>query len=165
MQRELELKGECKTFLVARRGRNFQVTLGDTTHEANLRQVQGAEHILTIADKPYRVQLAAEGDNVFVHFGRQAHKVSLTDPLLRAASEAAEGGDNSTAPMPGTVVSISVSAGDTISKGATLLVIESMKLQTTISAWRDGVVAEVNLKEGDTFDRGDFLVSLEPEEE
>ncbi len=165
MQKELELKGSYKKISVSRRGDTFQVTLNGTPYETSLHQVQGAEHLLTIDGKPYRVWLAGEGDNIFIHFKGQTHKTTFTDPLLRAASETAGGADHSLAPMPGTVVSLSVTPGENVAKGTTLLVIESMKLQTTVSAWRDGVIAEVNLKEGDTFDKGDLLVSLEPEGE
>ena len=165
MQKELELNGECRKFLVSKREESFRVTLGETTHEAELREVQGAEHILTLGDKPHRVWLAQEGDNLFIHFKGQTFKAGVTDPLMRAAAESEGSGDSSTAPMPGTVVSISVKPGESVNKGATLLVIESMKLQTTISAWRDGTIAQVHLNEGDTFDRGAPLVSLEPEGE
>lgn len=164
MQKELELNGDCRKFLISRRGDSHKVTVGEASHDATLRQTQGAEHILTIGGTPHRVRLASNGDDVFVHYDGVTHKLTLTDPLLRAATDTANASDTVTAPMPGTVVSINVPLGDKIAKGATLMVIESMKLQTTISAWRDGVVAEINLTEGDTFDRGAALISLEPEE-
>jgi biotin carboxyl carrier protein len=40
---------------------------------------------------------------------------------------------------------------------------ESMKLETVISAWRDGIVAQVNVEVGSAFDRGSVLVALEEE--
>ena len=65
--------------------------------------------------------------------------------------------------MPGTVIDILVKKGDAVTKGQTLLVIESMKMQTGILSARDGIVAEVPLAKGQTFDKGALLVRLEPE--
>jgi biotin carboxyl carrier protein len=64
--------------------------------------------------------------------------------------------------MPGTVVTIAVEPGQLVSTGQPLVVIESMKMQSEIVAWRDGVVERVLLRVGDTFDRGAGLVGLEP---
>jgi biotin carboxyl carrier protein len=50
-----------------------------------------------------------------------------------------------------------------VKRGQTLMVIESMKMETTIVAWRDGVVGAVHRPLGATFDRKAPLVSLEPE--
>jgi biotin carboxyl carrier protein len=48
-----------------------------------------------------------------------------------------------------------------VTVGQPLVVIESMKMQSEIVAWRDGVVERVHLQVGDTFDRGAGLVRLE----
>jgi biotin carboxyl carrier protein len=65
--------------------------------------------------------------------------------------------------MPGTTVAVSVAVGDAVKKGDALLTMESMKLETVISAWRDGVVAQLNVEVGSIFDRGSILVALEEE--
>jgi biotin carboxyl carrier protein len=62
--------------------------------------------------------------------------------------------------MPGTVVRIAAQTGSTVAAGDAILVIESMKLETTIRAWRDGIVEAVHVTEGATFERGTLLVSL-----
>ena len=65
--------------------------------------------------------------------------------------------------MPGSLVSVTVKPGDAVSKGQTLLVMESMKMETTILSPRDGVVAAVHFDKGQTFDRDALLLTLEPE--
>ena len=45
------------------------------------------------------------------------------------------------------------------------MVIESMKLETTVAAPREGIVEQVNFSAGDTFDQNALLVSLQAEEE
>ena len=63
------------------------------------------------------------------------------------------------------MVSVAVKPGDAVEEGQPLLVIESMKLETTLTAPRDGVVAEMPFAEGDSFGLKDILAQLAPEEE
>jgi biotin carboxyl carrier protein len=62
--------------------------------------------------------------------------------------------------MPGAVVSVLVTPGQKAKMGDALLVIESMKLQMTISATIDGEVVELPFAAGQTFQRNDLLARL-----
>jgi len=62
--------------------------------------------------------------------------------------------------MPSAVVSLLVQAGDTVGTGDAVMVIESMKLETTIRASRAGVVEGVLVGAGETFERGAVLVEI-----
>lgn len=62
------------------------------------------------------------------------------------------------APMPGTVISIAVTDGDTVSKGQTLLILEAMKMENEIMAPCDGTVQEVKISQGTSVNAGDILV-------
>jgi len=64
------------------------------------------------------------------------------------------------APIPGLVASISVSVGQKVAKGDRLLMMEAMKMQTTVSAPVDGVVAELHAQVGETVESKDLLVKL-----
>lgn len=65
------------------------------------------------------------------------------------------------APMPAVVVSVSVSAGQTVSKGDVVAVLEAMKMQHTLTAPTDGVVAEVNATPGAQVAAGAVLAVIE----
>ncbi len=105
-----------------------------------------------------------DGNRIHVHHAGEVWTVEIDDPLMSAArGTGGVSGDSMTAPMPGTMLSIKVSDGQSVREGDVLVVIESMKLETTVKAWRAGAVAEIHIAEGATFDRGDALVSLEPE--
>lgn len=74
------------------------------------------------------------------------------------------GGDEMSSPMPGKILKVMVKAGDTVSAGQGLLVMEAMKMEHTIKAAYDGQVLEVLYKEGDLVDGGVDLVKLEATE-
>ncbi|XP_017775092.1 PREDICTED: propionyl-CoA carboxylase alpha chain, mitochondrial-like [Nicrophorus vespilloides] len=64
-------------------------------------------------------------------------------------------------PMPGLVKSVMCGVGDFVSNGQNLCIIEAMKMQNTLSSDAEGVVKEVNVKEGDAVSDDDVLIILE----
>ena len=66
-----------------------------------------------------------------------------------------------TAPLPGMISEVAVKAGDEVKEGDKLVVIEAMKMLTTVSAPENGVVGEVLLGKGKAADTGDLLVRIE----
>jgi biotin carboxyl carrier protein len=107
-----------------------------------------------------RLRAVAHGDTLYVQLRGRSVRINRVDPTRASAIGAAGGAGASHAPMPGVVVSLLVAAGQHVGKGDALLVIESMKLQMTISATLDGEVAELPLAVGQTFQRNDMLVRL-----
>ena len=77
-----------------------------------------------------------------------------------APAAAPAGGEQVTSPMPGTILSINVAAGDTVKRGQVLMVLEAMKMENEILAPRDGTVAQVAVSKGSTVDTGALLVVL-----
>ena len=66
-----------------------------------------------------------------------------------------------TAGMPGVVTKLFVGPGDVVVAGAPVAIVEAMKLLHTLVAPRDGVVATVGVREGETVARGRVLIALE----
>jgi 3-methylcrotonyl-CoA carboxylase alpha subunit len=87
--------------------------------------------------------------------------VSVVDPAERALLSANQS-DVAKAPMPGVVVSVFVSAGDSVAAGQSLMIIESMKMQTEIRSSRAGCVEQVAVRLGETFPLHAVLVKLVP---
>jgi biotin carboxyl carrier protein len=117
--------------------------------------------IIPVGELPALV--VTRGDDVFVHLDGESYQLTYEHPLERlahAAHGAAE--DGIRAPMPGSLVVLHAKAGQQVAKGEALLVMESMKMETTLTAARDGVVAAVHFAPGQTFDRDALLLSLEP---
>ncbi len=67
------------------------------------------------------------------------------------------------APMPATVVSVAVEQGQQVTHGQTVLVLEAMKMQHTITAPSDGVVAELSVTSGRQVESGAVLAVIEEE--
>jgi acetyl-CoA/propionyl-CoA carboxylase biotin carboxyl carrier protein len=65
------------------------------------------------------------------------------------------------APMPGSVLSVKVTAGDEVGEGDVLVVVESMKMELTLTAPHDATVREVRVAEGEQVKQGQSLVELE----
>ena len=84
---------------------------------------------------------------------RGATQILAIDLLAHAGEAQAEAG-RLTAPMPGKVLSFAVKAGDKVSKGQALAVMEAMKMEHTIAAPGDGVVAELMYAPGDQVAEG-----------
>jgi 3-methylcrotonyl-CoA carboxylase alpha subunit len=81
-------------------------------------------------------------------------------PDYDADVEALLGGDAVKAPMPGKVIAMNVKAGDTVSHGQTLAVMEAMKMEHSLGAPRDGVVESVFSTVGEQVAEGMILVQL-----
>jgi acetyl-CoA/propionyl-CoA carboxylase biotin carboxyl carrier protein len=71
------------------------------------------------------------------------------------------GGNSVASPMQATVIKVEVKPGDAVIKGQTVVVLEAMKMEQSISAPRDGVVASVGAEVGTTIKAGHILITLE----
>lgn len=110
------------------------------------------------------LRYAIAGEEIFLHLDGRHYHLTHHDPIRRYANaEKGEANAAARAPMPGTVVRIVAEPGSAVIAGDALVVIESMKLETTIRAWRDGTVEALHVTEGATFERGTLLVSLAEE--
>jgi biotin carboxyl carrier protein len=165
MRRRFEIDGRAIDAALMRRDDGYALQVnGDVRPVTLSRPWLDGVQTLRVGDRDYAVHLVRDGDETFVQIGGQSFTVRTVEPLTvfaHAGSTMAE--LTARAPMPGTVVSVRVQPGAPVGKGETLMVIESMKLETAITAWRDGLVEAVHLSPGQTFDRDAPLVSLAPE--
>ena len=72
----------------------------------------------------------------------------------------AQGATKVTSPMPGTILDIKVSVGQSVKKGDVVCVLEAMKMENEIPAPCDGVVASINVQKGASVAANDILASL-----
>ena len=72
----------------------------------------------------------------------------------------ATGGNPVNAPLAGTVVKVLVQPGQAVTEGETIIILEAMKMETSISATATGNIVEVRIQAGDNCAVGDVLVTL-----
>lgn len=139
----------------------YRLHLGDDTIAVNLAETADGRSWLTLGEHHVEVVVATRGDDIFVHYEGEAYQLKYRHPLDRLAANASGSAEDSIrAPMPGSIVAVQVAAGDTVTRGQTLLVMESMKMETLIIAPRDGVIELLAFEKGQTFDRDALLVTL-----
>jgi biotin carboxyl carrier protein len=156
--------GEPRDVAVTRVENSYStIWIDGKEHRALLRPV-GRAYEVSVDDRTESIWLVVDHDTVFIHAFGRSWRTDVIDPAERSAA-GSDQTDVVMAPMPGMVITVAVAVGETVITGQPLVVIESMKMQSEIVAWRDGVVERVHRQVGDTFDRGDGLVGLEPMEE
>jgi 3-methylcrotonyl-CoA carboxylase alpha subunit len=104
---------------------------------------------------------ARVGAQVFV-FARHGIAFDVIDPLDRVSTGGA-GGNVIEAPMPGLVKAVFAEAGQPVAQGDRLAVLEAMKMEHSLLAARDGIVAEVLVGPGTQVEAGAALIRLEEE--
>lgn len=121
----------------------------------------GDGRFVTVLDgRAERLHAVADGDRVWVHWQGRAFALERIDPTRAGGAGDAEAAGTAHAPMPGVVVSLLAAPGQAVAQGDALLVIESMKLQTTVCAAIDGTVAELPFAVGQSFQRGAVLARV-----
>jgi 3-methylcrotonyl-CoA carboxylase alpha subunit len=113
-----------------------------------------------IGDRQLNATVVAQDERRIVFFEGRAWPLQLL-PRLQAGGDAEEATGGLKAPMPGKVVSLIANAGDTVAKGAPLLVLEAMKMEHTITAPVDGRVKSFHFAAGDQVAEGVDLVDFE----
>lgn len=103
---------------------------------------------------------------VFFELNGQPREVIIVDKSLKPQDDSRRRADSSNpkqigAVMPGVVVSLAVKPGSKVAAGDQLLVLEAMKMQTSVISEKEGVVAEVLIKPGTQVESGDLLIELE----
>ncbi len=119
----------------------------------------GGRYDLHIGSQRVTATVYAHGERYAVFTATGSALLSDHDPLAHAGAAGAAVG-RLTAPMPGKVVGFLAQAGDKVSKGQALAVMEAMKMEHTINAPHDGVVEELLYAVGDQVAEGGELLRL-----
>lgn len=128
--------------------RKFKVQVNGIPYDVEIEEVGGAA-----APAPAPAAVSAP-------VSAPAAPASPVAPAAPAPAPAATGGEPINAPLPGTVLEVKVSAGQSVSKGDVLFVLEAMKMENEILAAHDGVIASVNAQKGASVNSGDVLASF-----
>ncbi|MGP4788025.1 acetyl/propionyl/methylcrotonyl-CoA carboxylase subunit alpha [Psychrobacter sp. 1Y11] len=119
-------------------------------------------HTLWLDDTRINAQSWTHKETVYVFTDTGRDQIKLIDLMLHVGEESAAVGSLKS-PMPGQVIAFKVAVGDSVKQGEALAVIEAMKIEHTITAPTDGIVAELLFAAGDLVADGDELLRIDSE--
>jgi biotin carboxyl carrier protein len=99
-------------------------------------------------------------DGVEMKINKHSKLSEVLEKSLSKISQTA-GVNNLTSQIPGRVVSVSGKPGDPVSKGDSIVVLESMKMQVAVKSHKDGKIKEIKVKQGNTVSRNDIIAVIE----
>jgi 3-methylcrotonyl-CoA carboxylase alpha subunit len=139
------------------------------------REHDGSEHPVTVhgtavefdgATQPLGSQSAQvlhHGTDYQVTLGHVAYNFALTSPYAHKAGRVADAATHPLSPMPGRVVAVHVKAGDKVSVGQALMVLEGMKMEYTVKAAVAGTIEKVLFEPGSMVDADAPLAHIKPD--
>ncbi|HEX3053312.1 MAG TPA: biotin/lipoyl-containing protein [Aggregatilineaceae bacterium] len=126
----------------------------------------GEMYSLLLDHRSYEAVVDARDDLYHVLMAGDLFEVKVTDERSRRLASAFMAfGDTSgelviRAPMPGLIARVPVEEGQQVSKGETVVILESMKMENELKAPRDGVVHRVNVAIGESVEQNKVLLSI-----
>ena len=164
MKLEVEIAGAKRSVEIQRAGGRLSCSIDGRAIDGNIVELGNGVYSFIIEGRSIEVRVESRGDAFRVTSAGHEFVAAVRDPRrYRAgrAGAAAEGRQHVNAPMPGKVVHLLVSAGDTVEAGQGLLVVEAMKMQNEMKASRAGRILSVTVKEGATVAAGEVLATIE----
>ncbi len=147
----LDITSSSKGYTVSADGHEYQV---------ELLELSGGRMELLIDGRQVAAYVSSDGQRRWVTVGGRTFVLTKAATARRSAP-AHDGSSELTAPLPGQVRAVNVSAGDAVTKGQVLAVLEAMKMEIRLQAPFDGTVASVDAKVGQTVEREQMLIRLQ----
>ena len=138
----------------------IEVDIVPVPERAGVYRITVGERVFELAERLlHHAAFWKEAGEVTLQF--EGREYRLFDASQRRRSAPTRAGDLH-APMAGKIISVLVQPGEHVKAGATLLILEAMKMEQQITAPHDGVVTRLLCHEGDQVTAGTELVVLEP---
>ena len=134
-------------------GKHYEATITEVEHNVAEVELNGKKYTIDVE----RSEAVASIPTIATPKAAPAAAAPAAAP---ADPKAAAGANSIVAPLPGSVVSISVKAGDAVKAGQQLAVIEAMKMENEILAPADGTIKAVHVSAGQAVQQGDALIDL-----
>ena len=142
--------------------KEYKYTINGNQYEVTIGDIEGTVATVNVNGEEYKVEWEpeAEPEKKKPVLGKPAATPTASD--AETTSSANVNTNNAVkAPLPGVITSVEVAVGDEVKAGDTLLVLEAMKMANNIEAEKDGKVAAILVKAGQTVMEEDPLVVIE----
>ncbi len=148
-------------------GDRYRIQVGDAPAEIVDAFLDGGHCHVLVGTASYTVEAGARGAETHLR-GRGLDTAVLVLDSRAARRRARQGGNAGgganvvRSPMPGRVVDVLVSEGDTVTAGQGIVIVEAMKMENELRAEIDGVVSKIHVRADDRVDGNAELVTLGP---
>ncbi len=149
--------------------RNYKITIAGRTYDVQVGDISSSPVEVTVDGTIYQVELPEAAATAAQEITPAATGTTLAAPesvspsprpVARPAVPTSGGDGVVRSPMPGRIISVSVSVGDTVTSGQPILVLESMKMENTIASPVAGTVSAVHVAAGDSVQHGQTLAEI-----
>lgn len=165
MKLQAEINGEVQDIEIRQDGREVAATIGGCEYLLDISEPEPGVFLLKHENAVFQASVSGNAPDYGVHLRGKSHQVRIIDPkkLRGTGSESDDesGKAEIRTAMPGKVVRILKSVGDTVEKGDGVIVVEAMKMQNEMKSPKEGTVTDIKFGEGDTVGAGEVLVVIE----
>ena len=146
--------------------KTFELKVGEKTYRVDIEQFDGKRAVVKVDGRPYEVEVGKDAAGIAASAlgsvppaAPQAQPVA-PEPSVAPVASVPSGG-KVIAPMPGLILEVRVSVGDSVVAGTPVVTIEAMKMENEILAPVNGAVKEVRVKAGDRVSTDDILLVID----
>jgi len=139
--------------------KKYKFSINGTTYEVEINATEGQTIELEVNGTPYTVTLDKEVKQTKTPKLIRPEVVHPTDAGKQESKTAKKGGTINS-PLPGVILDVFVKPGDKITVGQKVLLLEAMKMENNIESDKEGTVAEVKARQGDSVMEGDVLIIM-----
>jgi biotin carboxyl carrier protein len=166
MKLAAEIDGQTSDVEVRRDGERFFARVDDREYELEVSEPEPGVFLLKNNGRVFEAYALTQPDGAIeVTINGDRFQVQITDPKRLRAAGVDHSQDHGLVEiktaMPGKVVRILTAVGQTVEKGAGVIVVEAMKMQNEMRSPKDGVIKEIRVNEGVTVNAGEVLVVIE----
>jgi len=126
--------------------KNYSITVNGKTYEVAVEEKSGSATLKVAAHAPSSAPVAPVA--------------AVPAPKSVATPSVGGAGAKIAAPMPGKIIAVKISVGDSVKNGQELIIMEAMKMHNPVLASADGVVKEILVKAGDPVQAGTVLAVI-----
>ncbi len=164
---EIQLDQQSHPVAVSADGEgHYTVKVDDREYVVDLTEPQPNLFSMIIDGTSYEVGVDIGGEDCGLYVYDQFFQLKVLDPRMmalrgKAGDDLVGGRAEILSPMPGKVVKLLVGAGDEVTKGQGVVVVEAMKMENELKSPKDGKVTEILVEEGQAVDANAVLLVVE----
>jgi biotin carboxyl carrier protein len=152
---------EIDAEVISRDGNSIRIRVGGRELVADFRPNADGGGVLTIGGRRHMIYGARSRDSIFISVGPASFQFKPVEASTRSRTRGLAAHEI-LAPMPGKVLKVLVRDGELVEAGQPMVVLEAMKMETTLAAESAAMVKQVRVEEGQTVDHGAVLIELSP---